>query len=133
MNGSTVGDIDTSGQVSGQCQSSRVVDRVRRPVHDRVLPDQQRRGEDHEQHGVARLAAPPDDEDRHQDDHHHDGADLVERDPVVEPEQGIDRALAAALDRRVPDPIGPDPAAGGDGDADQRGGRRAAVQRCAPG
>ncbi len=54
----------------GPVPELRVVDRVRRPVHDRVLPDEQRRGEHHQQDRVAGVAPPADHDGRDQRDHH---------------------------------------------------------------
>ena len=81
-------------------QQRRVVHRVRRPVHDRVLPYDQRRDQDHHQHRAAGVFPPATDEDDGQHHDHDQGADLRNDLPVIESRQEPDRTRAP-LDVRV--------------------------------
>ena len=74
-----------------------VVDRVRRPVHDRVLPDNGRGDNRHEQLGMARVPSPADDHGRDDRNHHQNGPDLVQRHPVVEAEQVVENLKRRGL------------------------------------
>ena len=88
----------------------RVVDRVRRPVHDRVLPHDQRRHQDHHQHRAAGISAPANDEDDGQNHDHDQRADLRDDLPVIESRQEPDwpgpsfdvRIRHARIDGRTP-------------------------------
>ena len=81
-------------------QQHRVVDRVWRPVHDRVLPHDQRRHQDHQQHRAAGVFPPATDEDDGQHHDHDQGADLRDDLPVIESRQEPDRT-GPPLDVRV--------------------------------
>ena len=71
-----------------------VVDRERRPVHDRVLPHDQRGAQEHQHHRAARIAAPAPDEHDQQHGQRDQGAD-VQKGDVVQPEKELHRAWPA--------------------------------------
>ncbi len=73
-------------------QQHRVVHRVGRPVHDRVLPHDQRRAQHHQQHRAARVLPPPTDEHDSEHRDHDRGTDLRHQLPVIPTVEELDRA-----------------------------------------
>ena len=79
--------------VFGKVPELRVVDRVGSPVHDRVLPDDRRRRQHHQQIGVGRAPSPRPYEHGDEQEHHDDRPDLMQGEPpgVGHPEQEFHR------------------------------------------